>query len=118
MTVSEVITANKNYADKYDDKIDEETVVTSCSRDDDLLSQSSLNKEETVFLESVNNPSALIGWQIQVHEKGMGIVLGIKKSLGRATKFKVQFDSGETDFLSLKRSPTKGCTYFSPVKKM
>ena len=96
---------------------DNETVYTA-GTDDEMESKVTLNTEEIVFLESMNNPSALIGWQIEVLQKGIGIVLGIKRTLGRPTKFEIQFDNGDIDFLPLKRSPTKGSIYFSPIKNM
>jgi hypothetical protein len=63
-------------------------------------------------------PRALIGWRISVPGKGTGVVLDIKKRLGRTTQFKVQFEDGKLEFLKLKRSSNKGNVPFSPLGKL
>ena len=77
-----------------------------------------LSHQSTIIKESATNPSVLIGWQINIRHKGLGLVLGIKKRMGRATLFRVQMDSGEVQMLSLKRSNTKGDLPFIPVTRL
>ena len=45
------------------------------------------------------------------------IRLDMKKSLGRTTKYKVQFEDGSVKLLSLKRSEKKGNIPFSLITK-
>ena len=73
--------------------------------------------EKTVIQESRRNPKVLIGWEITVPNKGPGLVIGIKKSIGRPTKFHVQFKYGIPEHLSLKRGLNKGSIPFTPIKK-
>ena len=74
--------------------------------------------QSTVIKESAINPSILIGWQINIKNKGLGLVLGTKKRMGRSTLFRVQMDSGEVQMLSLKRSNTKGDLPFVPLTRL
>ena len=80
--------------------------------------QRNLSHQSTVIKESATNPSILIGWQISIKNKGLGLVLGTKKRVGRATLFRVQMDSGEVQMLSLKRSNTKGDLPFVPLTRL
>lgn len=73
--------------------------------------------EESLMRESVTNPSTLIGWQITIKGRGVGLILDMKKSLGRTTKYKVQFEDGTIKLLSLKRSEKKGNIPFSLITK-
>lgn len=75
------------------------------------------NNEESLIRESVTNPSTLIGWQINMKGRGVGLILDMKKSLGRTTKYKVQFEDGSVKLLSLKRSEKKGNVPFSLITK-
>jgi hypothetical protein len=59
----------------------------------------------------------LVGLRITVEKKGSGEVQGLKKLIGRPTKFKVLFDNGSIEYLPLKRGPKKGSVYFSFVRK-
>jgi hypothetical protein len=74
--------------------------------------------EDSLIRESAGNPSLLIGWQINVKGRVVGLVLDMKKSLGRTTKFKVQFENGTIKLLSLKRSDKKGSIPFSLIMKV
>ena len=71
-----------------------------------------------IVKEAAANPAALVGWQIAIRGKGLGLVLGIKRRLGQATLFRVQMDAGNVQLLSLKRSATKGDLPFAPVAKI
>lgn len=73
--------------------------------------------EESIISQSVNNPSMLIGWQINIKGRGVGLILDIKKSLGRTTKYEVQFEDGTVKLLKLKRSSKKGDIPFSLIMK-
>ena len=75
------------------------------------------NSEELIKNQSVNNPSMLIGWQINIKGRGVGLILDIKKSLGRTTKYEVQFEDGTIKLLKLKRSSKKGDVPFSLIMK-
>jgi hypothetical protein len=68
--------------------------------------------------ESVKNPEVLLGWQINIRGRGVGVILDIKKSLGRTTKFYVRLDNGNMKLLSLKRSDKKGQVPFSLISKV
>ena len=74
--------------------------------------------EDSLIRESASNPSLLIGWQINAKGRGIGLILDMKKSLGRTTKFKVQFENGNIKLLSLKRSDKKGSVPFSLIMKV
>ena len=73
--------------------------------------------EEFIKSQSVDNPSLLIGWQINIIGRGVGLILDIKKSLGRTTKYEVQFEDGSVKLLNLKRSRKKGDVPFSLIMK-
>ena len=75
------------------------------------------HNDDSVIRGSAINPSMLIGWQINVKGRGMGLILDMKKSFGRTTKFKVQFENGVVKMLSLKRSDKKGDVPFSLIMK-
>ena len=68
--------------------------------------------------ESTIDPSVLVGWHIDVHGRGRGLVKGTKKSFARPTKFIVHFENGSQKLLSLKRSDKKGKIPFTPISKM
>ena len=68
--------------------------------------------------ESTIDPSVLVGWHVDVHGRGRGLVKGIKKSFARPTKFIVHFENGSQKLLSLKRSDKKGKIPFTPISKM
>lgn len=85
---------------------------------DDGASEFSRNDTNEEYIrESVTNPGALIGWQINIKGRGVGLILDMKKSLGRTTKYKVQFENGTVKLLSLKRSEKKGNVPFSLITK-
>ena len=73
---------------------------------------------DSLIKESSNNPGLLIGWQISAKGRGIGLILDMKKSFGRTTKFKVQFENGNVKLLSLKRSDKKGNVPFSLIMKV
>ena len=71
-----------------------------------------------IIKESAHNPAALVGWQISIPGRGLGLVLGLKRRLGHTTLFRVQMEAGDVCVLSLKRSATKGDIPFNPVAKL
>jgi hypothetical protein len=95
--------------DTYDDEEEEKELPSIAA---------ARQKHAFIVKEAAANPAALVGWQITVQGKGLGLVLGIKRRLGQATLFRVQFDTGNVQLLSLKRSDTKGDTPFAPVAKV
>lgn len=68
--------------------------------------------------ESVNKPEVLLGWQINIRGRGVGVILDIKKSLGRTTKFYVRLENGNMRLLALKRNDKKGQVPFSLISKV
>ena len=72
---------------------------------------------DALIKESCNDPALLIGWQIEVHGRGHGVIIGMKRTYSRPTKFLVQFENGQTKLLKLKRSDKKDGLAFSPIKK-
>lgn len=84
----------------------------------DMYSRSHISPvEREIFRESTKRPQVLVGLRINVEKKGAGEVQGLKRSIGRPTKFKILFDNGSIEFLPLKRGPKKGSIYFSFVRK-
>ena len=73
---------------------------------------------DSLIRDSSSNPGLLIGWQINAKGRGVGLILDMKKSFGRTTKFIVQFENGNIKLLSLKRSDRKGNVPFSLIMKV
>jgi hypothetical protein len=67
--------------------------------------------------QSAADPRVLIGWQILIQGE-IGVVIGIKRYLGRSTKFEVRFENGTISLISLKRSDKKGQVPFSLISKV
>jgi hypothetical protein len=72
---------------------------------------------DALLRESCDDPSVLIGWEVEVEGRGRGTIFGVKKTFGRPTRFKVRFESGAAKLMKLKRSDRKGGIQFTPVKK-
>lgn len=69
-----------------------------------------------IIRKSAKDPKCLIGWKIAVQNLGVGVVVGVKKRLGMASLFLIQFENGMEQFLSLKRSASKGDVSFIPME--
>jgi hypothetical protein len=74
--------------------------------------------KDSLIRESASNPRLLVGWQINVKGRGVGVILDMKKSLGRSTKFFVQFGNGSLKLLSLKRGSMKGNVPFYLISRV
>lgn len=72
---------------------------------------------DALMRESCDDPTVLIGWEVEVDGRGKGTIFGIKKTFGRPTRFKVRFEDGAAKLMKLKRSDRKGGIPFTPVKK-
>ena len=106
-----------NETDESDHDSGEDEDLFPSGKDRLLHPPNQVFTDKTVTQESRRNPQVLIGWEITVPDKGPGIVIGIKKSIGRPTKFHVQFKYGIPEHLSLKRGPNKGSIPFRPIRK-
>ena len=107
-------------SDGYDSGVDAQSFISDdTSRVSEYMFSPSDPRRvfEEVMKKSTKDPSVLVGWQISVQGQA-GLVIAIKKSLGRSTKFEVKFANGTTSFISLKRSDKKGQVPFTLVQKM
>ena len=67
-----------------------------------------------ISLESRQDPQRLVGQRIEVVGKGAGLVTATESSFGKSTQHTVQFDSGETVTLLLKkREGGKGHKFYT-----
>lgn len=103
------------YLESEDHSINSDESQSEYSRNDHNIYD---HHDNSIIKESANNPSILIGWQINAKGRGIGLILDMKKSLGRTTKFKIQFENGVIQLLSLKRSDKKGRVPFSLIMKV
>ncbi len=92
-----------------------ETGYSATATDNPAIQRGALTGD-ALIKESCNNPALLIGWQIEVHGRGHGVIIGMKRTYSRPTKFLVQFENGQNKLLKLKRSDKKGGLAFSPIK--
>lgn len=117
---------NNNFNSNYNDNnstLDEDQSVTSDTISE--ISRADFNDKnfydhnnDTVIKASIKNPSILIGWQVNVKNRGVGVIIDMIKAFGRSTKFKIQFANNRIEHLSLKRSDTKGKIPFSMITKV
>ena len=56
---------------------------------------SDISYKRSLLKQSESNPDILVGWRINVPGYGVGMILGTYKSLGRSTKYRVQFESSD-----------------------
>lgn len=73
---------------------------------------------EHVLHRSIEFPSILIGWRVQVPSFGSGVVLSVHKKKFRPTHFRILFDNGSTEKLPLQRSLKKGTVPFTLLKRV
>lgn len=90
--------------------------ISACSDMDipvpDIVSASN----DSILSLSVKYPKVLIGWNVIVKSYGPGTIITTEKKPFSRTKFKIQFESGKTELLHLKRGH-KGQVPFVLVSK-
>jgi hypothetical protein len=76
------------------------------------------NKGASAASLHASNPKALVGKRISVEGKGLGKVVSMVKSFGRATKHKVLFDDGLEQTLLLEREGKRGGVHFQVLEQL